>query len=278
MSQSFAAAKPQVESCDPIWDRVRREAEETSANEPVLASLIYATILSEPTLEDAICHTVAHRLQPSVDTGLLHKTFRGVLALDPTLGEIFRADLMAVAKRDPACRRLLEPLFFFKGFVALETYRFSHRLWLDGRRDFALYLQSQSSRVFAVDIHPAAQLGRGIMLDHATGIVIGETAVIGDNCSLLHGVTLGGTGNERGDRHPKIGSGVMMGSGAKILGNIKIGDCVRVAAGSVVLQDVPPRRTVAGVPARDIGTAGCEEPALTMDQLVWDGETSGPCS
>jgi serine O-acetyltransferase len=193
MSQSFAAAKPQVESCDPIWDRVRREAEETSANEPVLASLIYATILSEPTLEDAICHTVAHRLQPSVDTGLLHKTFRGVLALDPTLGEIFRADLMAVAKRDPACRRLLEPLFFFKGFAALQTYRFSHRLWLDGRRDFALYLQSQSSRVFAVDIHPAAQLGRGIMLDHATGIVIGETAVIGDNCSLLHGVTLGGT-------------------------------------------------------------------------------------
>ena len=132
MSQSFAAAKPQVESCDPIWDRVRREAEETSANEPVLASLIYATILSEPTLEDAICHTVAHRLQPSVDTGLLHKTFRGVLALDLILGEIFRADLMAVAKRDPACRRLLEPLFFFKGFVALQTYRFSHRLWLEG--------------------------------------------------------------------------------------------------------------------------------------------------
>ena len=149
MSQSFAAAKPQVESYDPIWDRVRREAAEMSANEPVLASLIYATILSEPTLEDAICHTVAHRLQPSVDTGLLHKTFRGVLALDPALSDIFRADLMAVAKRDPACRRLLEPLFFFKGFVALETYRFSHALWQDGRKDFALYLQSQSSRVFA---------------------------------------------------------------------------------------------------------------------------------
>jgi serine O-acetyltransferase len=233
--------------------------------------LIYATILSEPTLEDAICHTVAHRLQPSVDIGLLVKTFREVLSEEPGLGEFFRADIMAVAKRDPACRRYLEPLFFFKGFVALETYRFANRLWQSGRKDFALYLQSQSSRVFAVDIHPAARMGKGIMLDHATGIVIGETAVVGDNCSMLHGVTLGGTGNERGDRHPKIGCGVMMGSGAKILGNIHIGDCVRVAAGSVVVQDVPPRRTVAGVPARDIGPAGCEEPALSMDQLVGDG-------
>jgi serine O-acetyltransferase len=271
MTKHFGAAQPQIQSYDPMWDRVRREAEETSANEPVLASPIYATILSEPTLEDAICHTVALRLQPSVDTGLLNKTFREVLVSEPALGDVFRADLMAVAKRDPACRRLLEPLFYFKGFVALATYRFSHRLWESGRKDFALFLQSQSSRVFAVDIHPAARLGRGIMLDHATGIVIGETAVIGDNCSLLHGVTLGGTGNERGDRHPKIGNGVMMGSGAKILGNITIGDCVRVAAGSVVLQNVPARRTVAGVPAREIGSAGCEEPALTMDQLFKDG-------
>ena len=279
MSKAFIAVQPQIKSYDPIWEQVRREAEETSANEPVLASLIYATILSEPTLEDAICHTVAHRLQPSVDTGLLHKTFREVLAMEPALGEIFRADIMAVAKRDPACRRFLEPLFYFKGFVALETYRFAHRLWQSGRKDFALYLQSQSSRMFAVDIHPAARMGKGIMLDHATEIVIGETAVVGDNCSMLHGVTLGGTGNERGDRHPKIGCGVMMGSGAKILGNIKIGDCVRVAAGSVVLQDVQPRRTVAGVPARDIGPAGCEEPALSMDQLVRDetGGSSSPC-
>jgi serine O-acetyltransferase len=280
MNKAFTAAQPHIKSYDPIWEQVRREAEETSANEPVLASLIYATILSEPTLEDAICHTVAHRLQPSVDTGLLFKTFREVLSEEPGLSEYFRADIMAVAKRDPACRRLLEPLFYFKGFVALETYRFAHQLWQSGRRDFALYLQSQSSRVFAVDIHPAARMGKGIMLDHATEIVIGETAVVGDNCSMLHGVTLGGTGNERGDRHPKIGSGVMMGSGAKILGNIKIGDCVRVAAGSVVVQDVPPRRTVAGVPARDIGPAGCEEPALSMDQLVRDetGEGSSPSS
>ena len=267
MNKAFTAAQPQIKSYDPIWEQVRREAEETSANEPVLASLIYATILSEPTLEDAICHTVAHRLQPSVDTGLLVKTFREVLSEEPGLSEFFRADIMAVAKRDPACRRYLEPLFFFKGFVALETYRFANRLWQSGRRDFALYLQSQSSRVFAVDIHPAARMGKGIMLDHATGIVIGETAVVGDNCSMLHGVTLGGTGNEKGDRHPKIGRGVMMGSGAKILGNITVGDCARIAAGSVVLKDVPPRTTVAGVPAREIGFAGCEEPALAMDQF-----------
>ena len=253
---------------DAIWEQVRREAEETSAKEPVLASLIYATILSEPSFEDAVCHRLAQRLEHSVDAGLLHKTFHEVLAADPSLGDVFRADLIAVAKRDPACRRLIDPLLYFKGYHALETFRFAHVLWHAGRHDFALYLQSLSSRILQVDIHPAARIGRGVMLDHATGIVIGETAVIGDNCSLLHGVTLGGTGNERGDRHPKIGSGVMMGSGAKILGNIKVGDCVRVAAGSVVLHDVPPRRTVAGVPAHDIGPAGCEEPALVMDQLV----------
>jgi len=262
---------PQVTSItrrDAVWEQVRREAEETSAKEPVLASLIYATILSEPSFEDAVCHRLAQRLEHSVDAGLLHKTFHEVLAADQGLGEVFRADLIAVAKRDPACRRLIDPLLYFKGYHALETFRFSHALWRAGRYDFALYLQSLSSRILQVDIHPAAQIGKGVMLDHATGIVIGETAVIGDNCSLLHGVTLGGTGNERGDRHPKIGSGVMMGSGAKILGNIKVGDCVRVAAGSVVLHDVPPRRTVAGVPAHDIGPAGCEEPALVMDQLV----------
>src|SRR5688572_14841441 len=162
MNRPFTAVQPQVRSYDPIWDRVRREAEETSANEPVLASVIFATILSEPTLEDAVCHTVANRLQPSVDAGLLHKTFREVLADEPGLGDVFRADLVAVAKRDPACRRLIEPLLYFKGFQALETYRFANHLWRTGRQDFALFLQSQSSRIFGVDIHPAARLGRGI--------------------------------------------------------------------------------------------------------------------
>ncbi len=276
MQKTFAAAEPQIKSYDPIWSQVRREAEEISASEPALGGFIYATVLDHARLEDSVCHRLARRLQhAALDSGLLHKTFHEVLAAEPSLGEAFRADLMAVAKRDPACRRMIEPLLYYKGFHALETYRIGHWLWKAGRKDFALYLQSLVSRFLQVDIHPAAEIGRGVMFDHATGIVIGETAVIGDNCSMLHGVTLGGTGNERDDRHPKIGRGVMIGAGAKILGNIKVGDCVRVAAGSVVLNDVPPRRTVAGVPAREIGFAGCEEPALAMDQkFTGDDETS----
>jgi serine O-acetyltransferase len=277
MHKTNVAAEPQIKSYDPIWSQVRREAEEVSASEPALGGFIYATVLSHARLEDAICHRIVRRLEhAALDTGLLHKTFHEVLEADPSLGDAFRADLMAVAKRDPACRRLIEPLLYFKGFHALESYRIAHRLLKAGRKDFALYLQSLTSRFLQVDIHPAAKIGRGIMFDHATGIVIGETAAIGDNCSLLHGVTLGGTGNEKGDRHPKIGRGVMIGAGAKILGNIKVGDCARVAAGSVVLKDVPPRTTVAGVPAREIGIAGCEEPALAMDQMFLGDEASRP--
>jgi len=273
MQKSQKAQKSAIASYDPIWSQVRREADEISAAEPALGGFVYATVLSHNRLEDAVCHRLARRLQhAAVDAGLLHKMFHEVLEADPALGDAFRADIMAVAKRDPACNRFIEPLLYFKGFHALETHRIAHWLWQQGRKDFALYLQSLSSRFLQVDIHPAARLGRGIMFDHATGIVIGETAVIGDNCSLLHGVTLGGSGNEHDDRHPKIGRGVMIGAGAKILGNINIGDCVRVAAGSVVLNDVPPRRTAAGVPAREIGFAGCEEPALSMDQVFVDEE------
>jgi len=269
------AAEPHIKSYDPVWSQVRREAEEISAKEPALAGFVYATVLDHSRLEDSICHRVVRRLQHSaLDSGLLHKTFQEAFESEPALGDAFRADLMAVAKRDPATARLIEPLLYFKGFHALETYRIGHALWKAGRRDFALYLQSLTSRVLQIDIHPAAEIGKGIMFDHASGIVIGETAVIGDNCSLLHGVTLGGTGNEKGDRHPKIGRGVMIGAGAKILGNIRVGDCARIAAGSVVLKDVPPRRTVAGVPAREVGFAGCEEPALAMDQIfVGDDHT-----
>ena len=198
---------------------------------------------------------------------LIRQTFAQILEDAPALGEAFRADLAAVVDRDPACQRAVDPLLYFKGFHALQTYRFAHALWHEGRRDFALYLQSQSSRAYGVDIHPAAQIGRGIMLDHATGIVVGETAVIGDQTSILHNVTLGGSGKEAGDRHPKIGCGVMIGAGAKILGNIRVGDCARVAAGSVVLKDVPARTTVAGVPAKVVGMAGCQEPARAMNQL-----------
>ena len=163
---------------------------------------------------------------------------------------------------------MIEPILYFKGFHALQSHRFAHEMWKAGRTDFAYYLQSQSSRIFSIDIHPAAEIGRGIMFDHATGIVIGETARVGDDASILHGVTLGGSGKEAGDRHPRIGRCVMIGAGAKILGNIKVGDCARVASGSVVLKDVPAKTTVAGVPAKVVGQAGCPEPARSMHQLL----------
>lgn len=266
-------APPRTQPVDPIWTMVRREAEEAMQSEPALASFIFATILNHEQLEGAICHRLAQRLNHSdVDAGLIANIFQGVLANRPDLGGIFRADLAAVYDRDPACKRYIEPLLYFKGFHALVTYRFAHELWKTGRRDVALYLQSQSSRIFAVDVHPAARIGVGIMFDHGTGIVIGETATVGDNCSFLHGVTLGGNGKERGDRHPKIGANVMFGAGAKVLGNIRIGDCCRVAAGSVVLKHVPANKTVAGVPARIIGPAGCPEPARSMDQRLQPGD------
>ena len=220
-----------------------------------------------------MCHRLAQRLNHAdVDAGLITRTFQDVLDATPELGVAFRADLAAVRDRDPACTRLLEPLLYFKGFHALVTHRFAHVLWTEGRRDFALYLQSQSSRIFSVDIHPGAKFGKGIMLDHATGFVCGETAVVGDNCSFLHAVTLGGSGKVTGDRHPKIGDNVLVGAGAKILGNIRVGNCSRVAAGSVVLKEVPPNTTVAGVPAEVIGPAGCPEPARAMDQGLSPGD------
>ncbi len=235
--------------------------------EPALGSFIFATVLSHEHLEEAICHRLAQRLNHTdVDAGLISQTFLSVLQDDNKLGKIFRADLSAVYDRDPACTRYLDPLLYFKGFHALVTHRFAHALWKRGRRDFALYLQSQGSRFFGVDIHPAARFGQGIMLDHATGFVVGETAAAGDNCSFLHAVTLGGSGKETGDRHPKIGDNVLVGAGAKILGNIKVGSCSRIAAGSVVLSDVPPNVTVAGVPAKIVGSAGCSEPARSMEQ------------
>jgi serine O-acetyltransferase len=267
-SQSVAHGKLQA-VVDPIWAAVRREAEEAIRAEPALAGFIFATVKNHETLEEAICHRLARRLNHiDVDSGLITQTFQDVLKNRPELGQAFRADLAAVYDRDPACNRYLEPLLYFKGFQALATYRFAHELWRAGRRDFALFLQSQSSRIFAVDIHPAARIGIGIMFDHGTGIVIGETAVIGDNTSLLHSVTLGGSGKESGDRHPKIGANVMIGAGAKVLGNIRVGNCSRIAAGSVVLKDVPDKTTVAGVPAKVVGPAGCPEPARTMDQRL----------
>ncbi len=258
-----------VQSYDPIWDTIRAEAQEITRREPAFASFIFANILNHQRLEDAICHRLAQRLNhDDVPADLIRQTFDRVLGEDPSIADGFRADLAAIADRDPACKRQIDPLLYFKGFHALQTHRFAHWLYQNGERDFAMYLQSQSSRFFGVDIHPAARIGRGIMLDHATGIVVGETASIGDMTSLLHSVTLGGSGKDTGDRHPKVGRCVMVGAGAKILGNITVGDCARVAAGSVVLKDVPPNTTVAGVPARVVGVAGCSEPGRTMNQML----------
>ncbi|MDX2258589.1 MAG: serine O-acetyltransferase [Hyphomicrobiaceae bacterium] len=258
-----------LEVHDPIWSKVRGEAEALMRSEPALGSFVFATVLCHETLEESVIHRLSQRLNHTdVDAHLISKTFQGALAQEPALGQVFRADIAAVYDRDPACSRYIEPLLYFKGFHALVTHRFAHHLWQAGRRDFALYLQSQSSKLFSVDIHPAARFGQGIMLDHATAFVVGETAVVGNNCSFLHQVTLGGSGKESGDRHPKIGDNVLIGAGAKVLGNITVGHCSRIAAGSVVLKDVPPDTTVAGVPARVVGPAGCSEPARSMDQAL----------
>ncbi len=264
--------KPALDTVDPVWVRVRREAEDVVKREPELASFIYSTVLHHDTLEAAIVYRLAERLDhAALSGGLIRQAYMDALKDTPSIGEIFRADIVATVDRDPATRRLIEPVLYYKGFHAIETHRLAHWLWAHGRRDFALYLQSRASAVFQCDIHPAARIGRGIFLDHATGLVVGETAVIEDDVSMLHDVTLGGTGKEHEDRHPKIRYGVMVGAGAKILGNIKVGHCARIAAGSVVINPVPNNVTVAGVPAKVIGVAGCPEPARSMDQMFNDG-------
>jgi serine O-acetyltransferase len=256
---------------DPMFARIRVEAEEIVRREPEVAGFVLGTILNHDRLESAIIHRLADRLDhQEVPGDLIRQTFLDVISRDASIIEAFRFDMMAVADRDPACSRFIEPLLYFKGFHALQTHRLANALWKAGRKDFALYLQSRSSETFQCDIHPAATVGKGVFLDHATGLVVGSTAVIEDDVSILHSVTLGGTGKERGDRHPKIRRGVLIGAGAKIIGNIEVGECARVAAGSVVLSPVAPRTTVAGVPARWVGEAGCAEPARSMDQILAD--------
>ncbi|KAA5598193.1 serine O-acetyltransferase [Blastochloris sulfoviridis] len=262
-------------NADPVWERLRSEAEAVIAADPVLAAFVMATILNHDTLEEAVAHRLAARLDhPDVSDELIRHAYAEAIDADPSIGAAFRSDIVAVADRDPATTRFIEPVLYYKGFHAIQTHRLAHWLWGAGRRDFALYLQSRSSVIFQCDIHPAARIGRGIFLDHATGLVVGATAVIEDDVSMLHSVTLGGTGKERGDRHPKVRHGVMIGAGAKILGNIEIGHCARIAAGSVVLRDVPHNTTVAGVPAKVIGDAGCLEPARRMDQMLDDTSTA----
>jgi len=258
-----------LETVDPVWTRIRTEAEDIVRREPELASFIYENILHHDALETAVAHRVSQRPEHAdVSSDLIRQAFSEAIEDQPSLGEDFRADIVATIDRDPAAARLIEPVLYFKGFHAIQTHRLAHWLLKKGRKDFALYLQSRSSAAFQCDINPAAKIGRGIFLDHATGLVVGETAAIDDNVSILHGVTLGGTGKENEDRHPKIRQGVMIGAGAKILGNIEIGRCARIAAGSVVIKPVPNNVTVAGVPAKVVGEAGCPEPSRTMDQML----------
>jgi len=264
-----AKISAQIQAVDPVWEAVRAGARQVLENEPFLANLVLSTVLNHDTLEEALAHRLAARLDhEDVSADMIRQAFAETLRDHLDIGQAARVDLAATLERDPACHRAIEPLLYFKGYQAIQTHRFAHAMHKSGRRDFALYLQSRASQVFQVDINPAVPMGKGIMLDHGTGLVIGETAIVGDNVSLLQNVTLGGTGKADQDRHPKIGNGVLIGAGAKVLGNIKVGDCSRVGAGSVVLKEVPPRTTVAGVPAKVIGEAGCAQPALVMDQMV----------
>ncbi len=250
-----------------VWESLRGEARRVIAEEPTLRPLVDDVILSRGTLAAALGARLARRLaREDMPRTAMEPLFTGVLTFHPHLVHSAMRDLLAMFDRDPACFSVLEPLLFFKGYMALSSYRISHQLWQDGRRWLALYLQSVVSETFAVDIHPAARIGCGILLDHATSFVVGETAIIEDDVSILHEVTLGGTGKDTGDRHPIVRSGVLLGAGAKILGRVEIGTGAKVGAGSVVLSDVPPHTTVAGVPAVIVGEASEQNPAIEMNQ------------
>jgi serine O-acetyltransferase len=271
----MAQTRVNVASLDPVWTAIRGEGDEVARAEPLMASLVHAGVLHHSSLERALSFRIAQKLSsPEMSDLILREIADEAYNDDRQLGVAARADILAIFDRDPACHRYIQPLLFFKGYQAVQCFRIGHWLWSRGRRDMAYFIQMRTSEVFGVDIHPAASIGQGIMIDHAHSIVIGETAVVGDNVSMLHSVTLGGTGKEDGDRHPKIGDGVLIGAGAAVLGNISVGHCSRIAAGSVVLQAVPPCKTVAGVPARIVGEAGCAEPSKMMDQLLGEPQST----
>jgi serine O-acetyltransferase len=260
-----------VSGAPAVWAALKDEAQAAARSEPGLASLLNAVILSHADLAAALSFQLARKLgDPEMGPMTVRELCADAYAAEPEIVRAAEADLAAVSERDPAAKGFLQPFLFYKGFMALQTHRVAHRLWRQGRDTMALWFQSRMSELFQVDIHPAARVGSGVFIDHATGVVIGETAVVGDEVSMLHGVTLGGTGAHRGDRHPKIGRGVLLGAGAKVLGNIQIGDHAKIASGSVVLKPVPPHCTAAGVPARLVNCPSCEEPARTMDHTVPD--------
>ena len=264
----MAKTRTHLAELDPVWSRITREAEEAVRDEPLLGGLVHGCILHHGSLEAALAARMAQKLASGdVSEQLIREVADEAYRSESGLGTAARADIVAVYDRDPACHRFMQPLLYFKGFQAIQAYRVGHHLWQAGRRDLAYFVQMRVSETYGIDIRPAARIGQGIMIDHAHSIVIGETAVVGDNVSMLHSVTLGGTGKEGGDQHPKIGRGVLVSVGAKVLGNIHVGDEAKIAAGSVVLKDVAARTTVAGVPARVVGGEG-KAPARNMDQTL----------
>ncbi|WP_085904597.1 serine O-acetyltransferase [Kiloniella majae] len=264
----MAYVAEQADTTDLIWSYIRKEANEMLVREPVLAGFLQSSMLNHKSLEAAIGYMLSEKLgNNAVPARLLGQVFEDAFSADPSIAQSIRSDIIAVFERDPACTSHLEPLLYFKGFHALQCYRLSHWLWNNDRQALALFLQNRISEVFGLDIHPAAKIGKGIMIDHGTGVVIGETTVVEDNVSLLQNVTLGGTGKGTGDRHPKIRQGALICAGAKILGNIEIGECAKVGATSVVLEDVPAHCTAVGVPAKIVGSC-CPQPAREMDQSL----------
>jgi serine O-acetyltransferase len=254
---------------DAAWRSICLDAAVAVQRDRLLSGLMGEAVLRHGCFAEALLRRLARKLEtPEVDATALTALFAELLAAEAAIVPGAIADLAAIRDRDPACPDLLTPFLHFKGFLALQTWRLSHVLWAGGRTHLALHLQSRMSQAFAIDIHPAARLGRGILLDHGTGIVIGETAVVEDDVSILQEVTLGGTGKECGDRHPKIRRGVLIGAGAKILGNIEVGEGAKVGAGSIVLEAVEPFTTVVGVPARPVGPRHTNMPALTMDHSL----------
>ena len=253
----------------PVWAALRNEAERAAALEPALGSLLNATILAHDDLMRSLSYQLARKLGDGELRAMsVREIAEDAYASDPSIAAAVQRDLRAVFERDAACKGYLQPFLFFKGFQALQTHRVAHWLWTQGRETLAFHFQSRMSELFQLDIHPAARFGAGVFLDHGTGITVGETATVGDDVSMLHAVTLGGTGAVRGDRHPKIGRGVLLGAGAKVLGNIEVGDYAKVASGSVVLRPVPPGCTAAGVPARLVNCPSCAEPARSMDHTL----------
>ena len=267
-----ALRKPEATTCcahETVWATLRDEAVIAAERERVIAHALDNAILRHPSFADALSHRLADKLAGAeIDDAIIRAVLGEVLDRHQDILAAAQADLLAIRDRDPACPDLLTPFLYFKGFHAIQAYRISNALWRQGRLHLARHFQSRASEVFAVDIHPAAIMGRGLLLDHGTGLVIGETAVVEDDVSLLQGVTLGGTGRECGDRHPKIRGGVLVGAGAKILGNIEVGKGAKVGAGSIVLAPVPPYTTVVGNPARPVGARHASLPALTMDQTL----------